>query len=190
MPDSVVTAAKVQALIDRLDAKSIDGSAVVKAMYRLDPDSLNRFLNENIPLTDAFAIAVSKLAADSLTISDNAVPLLMINRLPSDSITLSDNAVTLLEILRNPTETVSLADSPVVNLSKAIADSLTMSDSFQSAFTDERTNTDSFGFSDNASIAFGMGAFADSVSMGDSFVITTAINRSLNDNSLNARPLN
>ena len=42
MPDLVLTTTEVEALIARVEAKAVDGTSFAQALYRQDPDSLNR----------------------------------------------------------------------------------------------------------------------------------------------------
>ena len=190
MPDVVFTTTEVEALLSRVEAKSVDKTAFAEALYRLDPDSLNRWFYDTISVTDSLSLNVAKVLADSVSMSDSFSTAVQYSRSFSDSVTFSDSAVPLLEILRSFTDSVSFSETQAINLSKALSDSLAVTDSVSTALTAEKTLSDSLSISDTFSIENSLGDPADSFTLSDSFVLTTTIIRALNDNPMNARPLN
>jgi len=190
MPDVVFTTTDVEALISRVEARSVDKTAFAEALYRLDPDSLNRWFYETLLVSDSVALNVSKVLADSVSMSDSFSKAVNYSRSFSDSVTFTDSAVPLLEILRSYTDSVSFSEAQSIDLSKVLSDSLSFTDSVNTALTAEKILSDSLSISDSFSIENTVGDPADTFTLTDSFVISTAINRALNDNPLNARPLN
>ena len=190
MPDVVFTVTDVEALLSRVEAKSVDNTAIAEALYRLDPDSLNKWFYETISVSDSLSINLAKVLSDSVSISDSFTKTVQFNRSFSESLTVSDSAAVLLEILRSFTDSVSLSETQSISFSKPLSDSLSITDSFISALTAEKVLSTSFSLSDSFSIENTMGDPADSFTLSDSLVLTTTIIRALNDNPMNARPLN
>ena len=154
----------------------------------LDPDSKNKFINDELPLNDVTFRVVSKILADttsitelyashftkgtiaeSVSVSDNFARVIAWQRSFTDAFTLDDLSQIDKDFYGNKGNIFAFTDIVGLTHNKALVDSYTVGDVFTKVVAYSRSFSDSYSFTDSDYYAFGKNP-SDSLTFPDTQV--------------------
>ena len=105
-------------------------------------NSLDQWFYDSTSFVDSISVEVSLVLGDSFTFEEDINIARHLNRGLPDSLSFSDTLVTAFNYGRNFTDSYSFTDVPTFNVSKALADSITLNDSYADVIRDFTTLAD------------------------------------------------
>jgi hypothetical protein len=149
------------------------GHVLMVVSAAMDTSGRYRYIQELAVVTDAAALSVGKITGDTLDPFTDSQTF-SVDKAAADSISLSDSIVTVLIFLRDFTDSVSLSDSPTKLISPAYVESVTPADDI--AFAHTKVLADGFAMNDMADAGGPVWSFSDTtaniVTMSDSSLLS------------------
>ena len=171
---SVATTVPIAGVTSAYPVANVAYILLVVGAY-LDTTGLFRYTTDVFGVADSASRSISKVAdADTFAVADNTA--LSPSKTLADTATLSDSVLTVLVFIREFADTASLADAKTLLVSPAYSDTVTATEA--TAFSIDKTLADSFALNDLSDAAGPTFSFADftnnTVSASDSSVVDNA----------------
>jgi len=176
--NAIITTTDVRSDLSVTDVQSVVASTLLAAELTLDPDTLNKWIDDQFSFADLPAFGFGKNPADTFTLGD-AISQIGFAAVRSDAVTLSENINILLEILRAFSDSVSFVDVPEKTFSTNFADQYALNEVQVKGVG--LGKSDSYALNDADVFDFGKG-LADQFTLLEAISLTVGSNRVFSDN--------